>query len=159
VGPEDHDALLALASEAWDPVFASVNEVLGGELAGLLHGEDWRRHHSAEIREILDSDSTSTWVADVEGRQVGFVAARVVDPERRVGEVRIIGVDPTAQRRGIGGALIGHAEAWLREQGMAVAFIGTGGDPGHAPARRLYESLGYRLYPSAQYFRVLRDEQ
>jgi hypothetical protein len=53
--------------------------------------------------------------------------------------------------------LVGHAEAWLREQGMAVVFIGTGGDPGHAPARDLYESLGYRPFPSAQYFRVLPD--
>ena len=41
---------------------------------------------------------------------------------------------------------------------MAVVFIGMGGDPGHAPSRQLYESLGYRLFPSAQYFRVLADE-
>ena len=40
---------------------------------------------------------------------------------------------------------------------MAVVFIGTGGDPGHAPARSLYKSLGYRLLPAAQYFRVLPD--
>jgi GNAT superfamily N-acetyltransferase len=155
---DDHEALVALALRAWDPVFASVNAVLGDELARLLHGEDWRDHHSAEVREILGSDSIMTWVADVEGRPVGFAAARVVDPARRVGEVRIIGVDPTAQRQGIGRALIRHAEAWLHEQGMVVAFIGTGGDPGHAPARNLYRSMGYRLFPSAQFFRVLADE-
>ena len=157
--PEDDEELLSLASRAWEPVFASVNEVLGGELARLLHGEDWRNHHAAETREILDSDSTTKWVADLDGKCVGFVAARVVDPVRRIGEVRIVGVDPAAQRGGIGSALIRHAEVWLHEQGMAVAFMGTGGDPGHAPARNLYESLGYRLFPSAQYFRVLLDEE
>lgn len=150
--------LVALVSRAWEPVFASVNGVLGGELAGLLHGEDWREYQSAEVREILDSESIRTWVAEVDRSVSGFVAARIVDPARRIGEVRIVGVDPAAQRHGVGTALIRHAEAWLREAGMAVVFIGTGGDPGHAPSRQLYESLGYRLFPSAQYFRVLADE-
>jgi hypothetical protein len=38
---------------------------------------------------------------------------------------------------------------------MLVAVIGTGGDPGHAPARRVYEQAGYLLMPAAQYFKVL----
>ena len=153
--PEDEDALLALAMRAWEPVFASVNEVLGGELARVLHGEDWRNHQAAEIREVFGSELISTWVADVDGRQAGFVAARVADPARRIGEIRIVGVDPAAQQQRVGSALMRHAEAWLHEQGMAVVFVGTGGDPGHLPARSLYESLGYRLFPSAQYFRLL----
>jgi GNAT superfamily N-acetyltransferase len=156
--PEDRELLVAIASRAWEPVFASVNRVLGDDLAELLHGRDWREHHAAEMREILDSDVTTTWVAEVDGSPSGFVAARVADPARRIGEVRIVGVDPVAQRHGIGTALIRHAEAWLRDQGMAVAFIGSGGDPGHAPARDLYESLDYQLYPSAQYLRILADE-
>jgi GNAT superfamily N-acetyltransferase len=157
--PEDHEVLLALASRAWEPVFASVNVALGGELARLLHGEDWRNHQASEMREILASDSIETWVADVDGQHVGFVAARLLDPARRIGEIRIVAVDPAAQRQGIGGALTRHAEVWLHEQGMAVAFVGTGGDPGHRPARGLYESLGYQLFPSAQYFRVLPDKE
>lgn len=150
---------MALASRAWEPVFASVNEMLGPELARLLHGEDWRDHHAAEMREILESDSMRTWVAEVDGQPVGFVAARVVDPARQIGEVRIVGVDPAVQRQSIGKALIRHAEVWLQEQGMVVAFVGTGGDTGHAPSRSLYESLGYRLFPSAQYFKVVADDE
>jgi GNAT superfamily N-acetyltransferase len=157
--PGDHKALLELAARAWEPVFDSVNAVLGDELARLLHGEDWRNHHAREIREILDSDSTTTWVAEVNGTVVGFVAALVVDPVRRIGEVRVVGVEPTAQRHGIGVALVRRAERWLHEQGMTVAFVGTGGDDGHAAARALYEALGYRLFPSAQYFRVIRDNE
>jgi GNAT superfamily N-acetyltransferase len=156
--PQDVEVLVALSSRAWQPVFTSVNEVLGRELARLLHGEDWRDHHAEELREILSSDSTGSLVVEVDGELVGFVAARVVDPIRRIGEVQIVGVDPSAQRQGVGTALIRDAEIWLHRRGMKVAFIGTGGDPGHAPARRLYESLGYTLLPSAQYFRVLRDE-
>ena len=157
--PEDHETLLALASRAWAPVFASVNDVLGADLALLLHGQDWRTHHAGEIRQVLGSESMETWVADLDGRQVGFVTARVADPARRIGEIHILGVDPVAQRHGVGTSLIRHAERWLHEQGMAVASVGTGGDLGHAPARSLYESLGYRLFPSAQYYKVLPDTE
>jgi hypothetical protein len=38
---------------------------------------------------------------------------------------------------------------------MRVAVIGTGGDPGHAPARRLYERSGYRPFPVVQFYKEL----
>ena len=38
---------------------------------------------------------------------------------------------------------------------MRVAMIGTGGDPGHAPARRVYEKADYTLIPMARYFKAL----
>lgn len=121
----------------------------------LLHGQDWREHQSREVREALASASTQVWVAEADATLVGFAGARVVDLERLIGEVYIVGVDPGAQHPGVGTTLTEHAGQWLREQGMRVAFISTGGDSGHLPARRLYERLGYRLFPSAQYFKVL----
>jgi GNAT superfamily N-acetyltransferase len=154
----DHEAILDLAGRAWQSVFTAVNEVLGPDLALRLHGMDWRAHHAAKLREMLASDAVFTWVAMLEAQVVGFASARVADPERRIGEVAIVGVDPAAQRVGLGAALITHAEAWLRQQGMAVVYIGTGGDDGHAPARRLYEGLGYRPFPVVQYYKVLRQD-
>jgi hypothetical protein len=52
-------------------------------------------------------------------------------------------------------ALTGKATDWLRVSGMRVAMIDTGGDPGHAPARRVYEKAGYALLPVARYFKAL----
>jgi GNAT superfamily N-acetyltransferase len=156
---QDRDAVLEVAARTWAQVFDAVNEVLGPDLALRLHGEDWRVYHAGEVREILASESTTTWVAEDDGRVVGFVAARVVDPDRRIGEVRIVGVDPESQGAGIGAALTRHAEAWLRAEDMAVAVIGTGGDPGHAPARALYESLGYRPFPIVQFYKALGPEE
>jgi GNAT superfamily N-acetyltransferase len=152
---EDHDGIVELSLRAWAPVFASVGEVLGEELDTLLHGTDWREHQAREVRDTLKDDAKRVWVAEDGGRVVGFVAAAVVDPVRLIGEVVMVAVDPDAQRHGIGGSLTEHATAWLREQGMRVAVLGTGGDPGHEPARRVYERLGFQLFPSAQYFRVL----
>jgi GNAT superfamily N-acetyltransferase len=151
----DVDAVLELAGLAWEPVFASVNDALGTELAPLLHGVDWRAHHAAEVRAILLSEAIATWVAEVSGAVVGFASARVADPGRGIGEVHIVGVDPAAQRSGVGAALVRRAEGWLRGQGMAVAFIASGGDAGHAPARALYASLGYRPFPVVQYYKPL----
>lgn len=153
--PSDEEAVIALALRSWAPVFASVNDVLGPELATLLHGVDWREHQAREVREILGADGTRAWLAELDGTLAGFAAARVVDPRRQIGEVVIVGVDPDAQRHGVGTALTDRATDWLRDQGMRVAYLGTGGDPGHAPARRLYDSLGFRALPSAHYFKAL----
>jgi hypothetical protein len=38
---------------------------------------------------------------------------------------------------------------------MRVAMIGTGGDPGHAPAQRVYQKAGYTPIPVANYFKAL----
>src|SRR4051794_21731161 len=51
----------------------------------------------------------------------------------------MLAVDPARQSHGVGLALTDHATEWLRARGMRVARIGTGGDVGHAAARRLYE--------------------
>lgn len=153
--PADHDAVVELSLRAWSPVFDSVGDVLGPELSTLLHGADWRVHQAREVRDTLLSPSNRAWVAEADDEIVGFAAAMLVDRERRMGEITMVAVAPSAQRRGIGGALTNHAAAWLRGQGMRVAVIATGGDSGHAPARLVYERLGFRQLPGAQYFRAL----
>lgn len=39
---------------------------------------------------------------------------------------------------------------------MAVAMGETGGDPGHAAARRVYEKHRFRLLPIAGYFKTVQ---
>ena len=46
------------------------------------------------------------------------------------------------------------ATGWLRPSGMRVAMIETGGDPGHAPARRVYEKAGYTALPAVRVFKA-----
>ena len=43
----------------------------------------------------------------------------------------------------------------MREHSVKVVVLGTGGDDFHAPARALYESLGFHLVPVAVYMRGL----
>ena len=48
-----------------------------------------------------------------------------------------------------------HSVEFMREQGMDIAALGTGGDVGHAPARALYEALGYTALPGVRYLKLL----
>lgn len=43
----------------------------------------------------------------------------------------------------------------MKTNGVEVIEIGTGGDDFHAPARHLYESLGFSLIPVAAYLRTI----
>jgi GNAT superfamily N-acetyltransferase len=67
----------------------------------------------------------------------------------------MIAVDPNSQNHGLGTTMTNLATDWMRAAGMRVAMIGTGGDPGHAPARRVYEKAGYTAIPVANYFMAL----
>jgi len=80
---------------------------------------------------------------------------RLVQTSRGPVEIEIIGVDPDYQRRGIGARLTTFALDYLARQGMDIAVVETGGDPGHAPARAAYRAAGFTLLPIARYFRLL----
>jgi GNAT superfamily N-acetyltransferase len=151
--PDDEERIVELSLRAWQPVFASIEEILGPEIFVGLHG-DWRVYQEQSVRRTLADDQMTIWVADV-GRVVGFVAARVANPERHIGELYMLAVDPNNQEHGVGIALTERATDWMRDAGMRVAMIFTGGDPGHAPARRVYEKAAYTLLPTAGYYKAL----
>jgi GNAT superfamily N-acetyltransferase len=75
--------------------------------------------------------------------------------DAEVGEIVMLPVRPDEQKRGIGIALNEFATDWLRDAGMRVAMVETGGDEGHAPARRCYGRADYQLLPVARYFKSL----
>jgi GNAT superfamily N-acetyltransferase len=135
-------------------VFDSERTVLGSEIFERLNGEDWRRRQQKDVEHALADDRMRVWVADADGRAVGFVAAKL-DRDESIGEIYMLAVDPDHQRRGLGIELTSVATEWIRAEGLPIAMIDTGGDPGHAPARRLYEQAGYRPMPIVRYFKAL----
>lgn len=150
--PEDRDAVVALALRAWEPVHASMAEVMGEQIYALTVG-DWRRTQARDVQADLDAEEVQAWVA-VTDRVAGFATVKL-DREEGVGELHMLAVDPDQQKQGVGSALIEATEGFMREEGMRVALISTGGDPGHAPARVAYESAGYTAMPAVNYFKAL----
>jgi GNAT superfamily N-acetyltransferase len=153
---EDRDAaaLIDLSLRAWAPVFASIEQVLGSAVFRRQH-PDWREDQRRAVQEVCASEETRVWVAEVDGETVGFVTTGVFDPELRMGEISMLAVDPDHQTGGIGTALTEFALDRLKDAGMRIAMVETGGDPGHAPARRTYERSGFTLLPIARYFKNL----
>ena len=151
----DEERVAALSLRAWAPVFASLEEVLGVEIFRRLH-PDWRVDQDKAVRAVLVDPAMQIWVAEtrVEAGPTGFVAAKL-NTDTLIGEVYMLAVDPESQEQGVGSALTETATDWLRTSGMQVAMIDTGGDPGHAPARKVYEKANYTLLPIARYFRTL----
>lgn len=150
----DESQVIDLSLRAWTPVHDSMERVMGQEIFHRLHDGDWRRLQAEGVRTTLTDEQSKVWVAEVGGRVVGFVSA-VLDRQPRLGEVSMLAVDPDHQDGGTGTALTETATEWMRESGMRVAMVETGGDPGHAPGRRTYEKAGYTLMPIARYFKAL----
>jgi ribosomal protein S18 acetylase RimI-like enzyme len=146
--------VVGLSLRAWAPAYASLERVLGPEIFRRQH-PDWREDQRRAVRGVLAASKGNVWVALVDGAAVGFVAIEPDHPEKGMGEISMLGVDPVHQGEGIGTALTLFALERLGEAGMGVAMVETGGDPGHAPARRAYEKAGFALLPIARYFKNL----
>ncbi len=151
----DVEPVVALSLAAWAPVFAGIEAELGPTLHRMLF-PDWRSAQARAVEAVCRSPENHVWVAVDGDRPVGFVALRYVDEDAApAGEIDMVAVDPAYQRAGVGAALVRHALDEIRTAGVGIAVLGTGGDPGHAPARALYESIGFRPYRLVRYYRVL----
>jgi ribosomal protein S18 acetylase RimI-like enzyme len=147
------DAIIRISLRAWSPVFASIEQAMAPEVYQALL-PDWRASQQKAVEDVCAAEETQVWVAEEDGSPVGFVAVKL-HPESQLGEIYMLAVDPDFQRRGYGSALTDFALDRLKEAGMSVAMVETGGDPGHAPARRTYEKRGFGLLPIARYFKKL----
>ena len=94
-----------------------------GELAGLLAAAAPHERLTAdELLGVLWEDPGVVLGTDAGDGAVAAVTRRYGDVV--AGYVRLVAVHPEAQRRGLGRRLLGAAEAWLVEQGAAVAALG-----------------------------------
>ncbi len=147
------EPIIAPSIRAWEPVFASIKQVLPPALYDHFY-PDWRVVQKEAVEAVCGSNDYETWVA-LDGESVaGFVAIKL-DGESKMGEIYMIAVDPEFQRRGVAAQLTRHALDQMKEAGMKEAMVETGADPGHAPARATYEKMGFAPWPSVRYFRQL----
>ena len=149
----DAAAVVKLSLRAWEPVFESLEAVLGSTVFGRLH-PDWKSDQRQAVEDALTTESIDVWIANVGERIVGFVAVRLHE-KQPIGEVYMLAVDPASQRNGVGTLLTNFALVRIKGSGMTVAMVESGGDPGHAPARSTYEKAGFSLLPVARYFKAL----
>jgi ribosomal protein S18 acetylase RimI-like enzyme len=107
---------------------------------------------SKAVEDVCTAADAKVWIAIEGDAVVGFVSELHATV---LGKIYMIAVDPAHQRRGIGTELAQYALAWMKKAEISAAMIDTGGDPGHAPARRTYDGMGFRELPFARYFKKL----
>jgi ribosomal protein S18 acetylase RimI-like enzyme len=110
--PDDAEGVAAASLAAWQGSYRGI--VDDNYLDAMTLDEQVKHWHAY-------SQESETWVAEEDGRIVGYVT---FGPTRDVGEpvgtaeVIAINVDPAAQGRGIGGALLQRAAERLAERGF-----------------------------------------
>ncbi len=152
--PIDLTDILELSILAWEPVFAAWLRILGPQLYPVAIYPDWRKGQREEVEKIVADEKMITWVAVVDSMVTGFVTIELNDTTK-IAEVQLLAVHPAHQNHGIGTELNLLALQKMKDAGMRMAVLGTGGDEGHAPARRSYEKAGYTGLPLVRYYKEL----
>jgi ribosomal protein S18 acetylase RimI-like enzyme len=153
---DDIDAIVQLSLLAWEPVFASFQQVLGSTIYSQVY-PDWRTSQATVVASMCrDTEKYIGWVAERDQSVTGFILYEL-NMHDKVGEVQLLAVHPAHQRLGIATLLNNLALEQMKAQGMHLAVVGTGGDPGHAPARAAYEKVGYTGLPLVRYYKALID--
>lgn len=153
----DLPALVELTIAAFRPLFETDLPVLLDPLVYAHDHGNWEDGYRKDVPSLHDplANRFVTLAEDAEDsdRLLGYVGWRI-SPDGS-GRLEMVAVHPRARRNGVGSAVCRVALANLKQLGVAVVHIGTGGDAFHAPARRLYESLGFSGYPVVDYTRAI----
>lgn len=153
--PADHPRLEAIRKAAFAPVFASFRAILGDTIYQLAQAAEDDAQEQMLTTLLSPGSGWENIVAELNGVIVGFMALEL-NRETTVGEIGLNGVDPAYAGQGIGTQMYIYAVDLMRNAGMQVATVATGGDPSHAPARRAYEKAGFDVQiPSVWYCQEL----
>lgn len=110
-------------------------------------GGDAEAGYASFLGSQLEDVASIVLVAERRGRIVGYVYG-AIEPlswkelRGECGFIHDLLVDDTAQRSGVGEALLDAAIEWLREQGMPRVVLGTAAQ--NDTARRLFARRGFR---------------
>jgi ribosomal protein S18 acetylase RimI-like enzyme len=139
---DDLPRLQVIRHAAFAPVFASFRALLGDELYGLAQRRSDEEQGDLLASMLAPDAAWQLYTAEQAGAIVGFVSVQM-NAETAMGEIGLNAVDPAHAGAGVGTAMYDFALARMREAGMRVATVSTGGDDSHAPARRAYEKVGF----------------
>lgn len=151
----DLPRLHEIRNEAYKPVFRSFRNLLGEDIAAvaLVSAE---KEQGDYLDTCCSPESPREVHVALKGNEiVGFVTTLTND-KTGLGILDLNAVDPAHQGEGIGTLIYEWALAHLKDSGMKVAEVGTGGDESHAAARRAYEKAGFGpSIPNVYYYKKL----
>lgn len=151
----DIEHCIKICLEAYTKIHEVYTELMTEELHGAFRG-DWRERIRLAVTTQIGNGikDNRAFVAKDNGMVVGFISYTV--DEKKNAQLCYNAVDGRYRGKGIGGRLYERAFDSMRGEGIGYVMVITGGDEGHAPARRAYEKAGFRHnLPSVTYFKKL----
>jgi len=153
--PADLPALQEIRRAAFAPMFESFRTIVGESIASIALADA-----DAEQAKLLDTICApdaphEIFTVVTDGQIAGFVSWSH-DAAKKMGEIGLNAVHPRYAGRGIGAWMYRFVLERMKEKGVAIATVGTGGDPSHAAARRAYEKAGFGpAIPSVYLYKAL----
>ena len=152
-----YPATIEILTETFGPFFeVYARPHLGERVFQHQHGH-WEQDYREEAPTLHapEAGRNAAVATQTDDTIAGLISWRV-DAKARHGEIYLLAVSPRHRRRHVGTSarrppLCEHAMAQMRSAEVEVVQIGTGGDPFNAPARALYERLGFTQVPVAVY--------
>jgi mycothiol synthase len=130
----------------------------GTTLRTFRPGQDEAEWLSLNARAFAKHPEQGSWsrhdLAERDGVMIGFHWTKIpapAEPDKCVGEVYVVGVDPGERGTGLGRALTLAGLGYLRDRGLAEAMLYV--DEDNVPAIRLYEGLGFTLWSTDAMYR------
>lgn len=151
-GTTSRDAAGSVRIEVDDLTRPAVQALLAEHLAE-MHATTCSAEsvHALELDE-LRSENVTVWTAWIGDEVVGCVALKVIEPGH--GELKSMRTTATARGRGVGSALLEHVLDAAAAAGLDRVSLETGTEDYFAPARRLYERLGFTECPPFGSYRL-----
>ena len=141
--PEDLPAIKSLTIDSFSGV--TIEENVENAL-GVLNGHDWRWRKARHLDEDAAANPTGIFVAEAQGRLVGYITTRV-DREAGRGRIPNLAVDAQFRGHGLGRQLIEQALEYFRTQGLIYAVIET----------MAQNAIGQHLYPACGFVEIARQ--
>src|SRR4051812_16174515 len=132
--PDDLEPIKKLTIESFGGVTIEENVEIS---LGILNGHDWRWRKARHIDEDVAANPTGIFVAEQDGRFVGYITTRI-DREAGRGRIPNLAVAAEFRGRGLGRELIDHALDYFRAEKLVYAVIET----------MAQNAIGQHLYPA-----------
>jgi GNAT superfamily N-acetyltransferase len=131
---------------------------------GVLYAEEygWDETFEALVAEIVagfirrfDLERERCWIVERDGENVGSVFLMAHPERERVGQLRLLLVEPSARGLGLGRRLVDECTRFARHVGYHSVMLWT--NDVLVSARRIYEAAGFRLVREERHHSFGRD--
>lgn len=119
------------------------------------HREPWEADKTKQNHDLFFQHPEWVWVLEKDAQVIGYVTFSI-NFDKSLGTIENNGVLPQYAGKGLGKFMYRQVLDYFRKQGLTIAFVETGLDAPHIPARKAYEAVGFdRMAPIALYWQEL----